>query len=175
MLWIRSVACGVLPLDRLIEWADREIMRLEQPPLWLLKLSTARNVDGLRDALDAVEEDRQAPNRWHRNEAIFLGGLYLVYENGQLSIGELLKRAGKFADGSGGGDVPDCEAFYAQLNEGEGYTLERSGIGTLEDRVSALFQPMVRTVQDAFGKADSSALEIFFPDRDRRRRIVGGE
>jgi len=45
-------------LARLVAWADEQILRLDEPPLWLIELSLATDEAGLRRARE------RAPRRW---------------------------------------------------------------------------------------------------------------
>jgi hypothetical protein len=144
-LWVPALETGLLSLSQLIRWADGQIERLAQPPLWLLELSLATDVGGVRKAWDAVP-DRPAsePAESHDPREIHLGLLYLDYEAGRLPLTELLLRAGDYADGNGyGGAVPECEAFYLLLNEAEGRSTLPRGVRPLEERVRQLFAPIV--------------------------------
>jgi hypothetical protein len=145
-LWLPAVEAGVVPLEKLVAWADGQIARLPQPPPWLIELSLARNLEGVRRAERAAGERAEAPDAGQ----LYLGFLYLAHESGRLPMAKLLLEAGRFADGRGHESaIPECEAFYLLLNEidGGGPTLPEEG--PLDDRVSELFAPMAAKARRA--------------------------
>src|SRR5688572_30754582 len=103
-LWLPTVEAGALPLRELVAWADDQVARLPEPPLWLIETSLATDVGGLRRAALAVPE----PVRGYDAREVYLGLLYLAHEPGQLSPAELLLRSGNFADGPGYGPFPSA-------------------------------------------------------------------
>ena len=149
-IWIPAVEAGLLPLHRLVEWADEQIAELPAPPLWLIEMSLARGVDGLYRAKEKVPEHAApaAGENFDRHE-IYLGCLYLAYEAGRLPMGRMLWEAGDYADGQGGHGIPDCETFYLLLNEIDGGGPTMPSARPLADRVRELFAPMAEQARAA--------------------------
>ena len=141
-VWIAALETGVLSLHDLIQWTDEEIMRLPTPPRWLLELSLATDIDGVRGAWAAVPEgSRSGPLDNADPRQLHLGLLYLEHEAGHLSLHELLSKAGYEADPPSAG-IPEPEAFYYLLNELDGGGPTRPSNRPLEDRVRELLAPL---------------------------------
>lgn len=88
------------------------------------------------------------PVRSYGLPELFLGFMWLAYEDGKLPLDEMLLRAGDFADGRGRGAVPECEAFYYLLNEIDGGGPTRPSDRPLIDRVRDLFAPMAAKARE---------------------------
>lgn len=140
-LWIPAVATGLLPHRRLVAWADEQIMRLSEPPRWLLELSLATSVEGLERAREYVPDGTGREQFDQRR--IHLGSMYLAFERGLMPIEKLLLEAGQFADCCGSNNLPECEAFFLLLNEIDGGGPTRPSSRPLAERVRELFAPMV--------------------------------
>lgn len=80
---------------------------------------------------------------------LHLGFLFLAYEAGRIPIEKLLREAGEYADGNGGGGVPECEAFYLLLNEIDGGGPTRKSDRPLPERVAELFSPLAAEARSA--------------------------
>ena len=146
-LWIPAVATGLLPLPRLIAWADAQITRLREPPRWLIELSLSSDVESLlcarKYAPEAVLREKFDPDRIH------LGALYLAFERGLIPMQTLLAEAGQWADNRASNNLPECEAFFYLLNEIDGGGPTRPSDKPLADRVRELFEPMVAEARAA--------------------------
>src|SRR6187397_447974 len=96
-LWCPAVEAGLLALPRLVTWADEQILRLSEPPLWLIELSLATDETGLRLARARVPE---ALVPWAGptvdESRIYLGCLYLAFEGGAADDGEAAARGRRF-------------------------------------------------------------------------------
>jgi hypothetical protein len=143
---------GLLPLPRLVAWADEQILRLSEPPLWLIELSLATDEAGLRRARERVPRTSvPLAGRTVDESRNYLGCLYLAFERGLLTMARLLREAGDFTDPPSG-DVPGCETFYLLLNEIDRRGPTRRGKGPLADRVRDLFAPMAREARAALAE-----------------------
>jgi hypothetical protein len=146
-LWVLAAALEseYIGLTDLVAWADRQVLRRESPPRWLLDLSLARTKEDAR-ALLLLAWDRYMESvgttrpGYEEHDNLYLGFLYLRYERGGLSMAELLNLAGRYADSSGC-EVP-CESFYLLLNEIDGGGPTLPSDQPLHERVSELFAPM---------------------------------
>jgi hypothetical protein len=144
-VWAAALSGEYISLSDLVVWADRQVLRLEPSPSWLLDLCLARTKD---DALSLllVAWDRHMESAGtirpgsEKHDDLFLGFLYLRFERGDLSMAELLNIAGRYSDGSGC-ELP-CEAFYILLNEIDGGGPTIPSDRPLPDRVVELFAPM---------------------------------
>jgi hypothetical protein len=146
-LWIPALETGLLPLPRLISWADEQIVRLREPPRWLLELSLVTSSDGLERAREYVPEgtEREKFNR----RRVYVGSLYLAYEQGRIPMDKMLLDAGRFADCHGSNDLPECEAFFLLLNQIDGGGPARPSNRPLAERVRELFTPMAEEARAA--------------------------
>lgn len=143
-----ALQAGYLLLAAVERWADEHILRLDQPPGWLLDLSLTKSVD---DAVGLLgrgwSESGTAAGGAGQSARLYLGFLYLLWERGGLPLAELLNRAGQHADTTECG--VDCSAFYLLLNEidGGGPTIPSSR--PLADRVAERFAPFAPFAAEA--------------------------
>ena len=139
-------------MARLVAWADEQILRLDEPPLWLIELSLATDEAGLLRARARVPDaSGSVAGRGLDESRVYLGCLYLAFERGLLTMARLLHEAGDFTDPPSG-DVPGCETFYLLLNEIDGRGPTRRGKGPVGDRVRDLFAPMAREARAALAE-----------------------
>jgi hypothetical protein len=142
-----ALESGCLPFADIVAWADRQVLDLESPPTWLLDLCLARTKEEAFGAL------YQAHYRCEElagsfgpvtldSHGLYLGILYVRHEQGELSLAELLRMAGDYADANI--DIPSCESFYYLLNEIDGGGPTIPSDRPLKERVAELFAPMVR-------------------------------
>jgi hypothetical protein len=147
-----AIDAGVLRLSDLVAWADREILRLDAPPMWLLDLSLATDARGLDVAWQrAIDGDEAGPVELLSLDPteLRLGLLYLEYDAGRLTLAELLERAGLETDPPTAGLGLDCEAFWALLNELEGRAPRPRDAPPLEARVRKLLGMAAETARAA--------------------------
>ena len=144
-VWLPALQAGTLSVQELVAWADERIIESTTPPLWLAELCLATDLDGVMRAASAVPE----PVRSYGLPELYLGFMYLEFENGKLPLHELLLRAGQFADRGESGPLPECEAFYYLLNEIDGGGPTRPSDRPLVDRVRDLFAPMATKAREA--------------------------
>jgi hypothetical protein len=147
-------------MPRLIAWADEHILRLPEPPRWLIELSLATDVRGLERAREYLPKGTRREKFDQRR--IHLGTMYLAFERGLLPMDRLLLDAGQYADCCGSSNLPECEAFFVLLNEIEGTGLTLPSDRPLEERVCELFAPMagearavLADVRDGLGAEES--------------------
>jgi len=162
-LWVPATETGALPVDRLVQWADEQIARLDKPPFWLLELATANDVEGIRVAMRSVSLP-DCPRKPGDHDVIYLGCLYLCFQAGRITLFDLLQRAGSYSDCRSGNWIPDCETFYALLNELDGGGPTIPSDRPLKERVAALFSPMVGTLRELFGVDESTPVEAMLPE-----------
>lgn len=157
-LWIPAVATGLLPLARLIAWADQQIMRLREPPPWLIELSLCTDVERLLRAREYVPED--ACREEFDQGRVHLGAMYLAFERGLLPMNKLLLEAGQFADCCSSTGLPDCEAFFLLLNEIDGGGPTMPSDRPLAERVQELFAPMIEEARVALVNLPSDTATV---------------
>jgi hypothetical protein len=99
------------------KWADDIILREDEPKLWLINVSLARNIDDLSKVLSdlMITERIYMENGPPFSDAV-IGYYYLRYLSKDISINELLQMSGEEADGGEGASIA-CEEFYMILNE----------------------------------------------------------
>jgi hypothetical protein len=121
-VWLPALQSGLISLGDLVAWADAQILDLTEPPYWLIELSLSNDMEGFFKAWSVAKPfefcDQMDPHQFSKK--IQLGMLFECYLIGQLLINDLLLEAGKWVDPSRPSDVPECEVFFALLNEIEG-------------------------------------------------------
>jgi hypothetical protein len=144
-LWIYAAALtsGYLSLSDLIAWSELRVLRFQSPPRWLLDLCSSKTQnEALGTLLDVCyrckEAVRQDCPAHDTHDNLHLGFLFLRFERGDLTLAELLKMSGHYADSSGC-DI-ECEVFYVMLNEIDGLGPTISSDEPLEKRVASLFR-----------------------------------
>ncbi|NNB91959.1 hypothetical protein HJC10_40740 [Corallococcus exiguus] len=143
------VRTGLVGLKQLIAWADAWVMKLDEPPLWLLELCTVPGTDRAHGLLLDMPGIAQLATVEERDveDADHLASLFLRHRDGSISWGDFLLRAGEYLDGKSG--HRQCEEFYMQLN-----LLERMGFP--EDLVQAQREDIERSLLDALERMESS-------------------
>jgi hypothetical protein len=162
-LWLPAIKNGILPADRLVQWADKQIGRLDDPPYWLLELATAKDVAGIEKAMRSANLPDLSES-YHDDGIIFLAYLYLGHVAGKISLFDLLQRAGKYSDGKCSSKIPECEEFYLLLNELDGGGPTIPSNRSLQERVAELFATSVRTLREKFGIDESTPIEAMLPE-----------
>jgi hypothetical protein len=141
LVWISAIESEFAQPADWVSWADRQILRLDNPPVWVLDLSL-RHSD--KEALGVLwpAACKVAPELWETIDAtgLHLGFLYLRFERTDLSMLDLLTAAGRKADGAS--FRIECEAFYLLANEIDGGGPTRPSNDPLPQRVAELFQPL---------------------------------
>ncbi|MDQ8209659.1 hypothetical protein QEH52_19225 [Coraliomargarita sp. SDUM461003] len=94
-------------------WADREILRTEQPPMWIIDLSIANDFSEAWKAIGESVQDTESLPSAQLDEAA-LGLISLNYLKGGIDFCHYLRRAGDHTDPSS--CSTDCEYFYHHLN-----------------------------------------------------------
>ena len=131
---LAAALSNFMSIQKCQEWADLRIDRADQPEDWLLDVSISRNISTLRDAIEPrFEKEKQSLSNSLISDVI-IGYYYIMYEDGKITIPELLKMAGAEADG--GQSELECEDIYAVLNLLEG---ERSEIHKINESLDQLF------------------------------------
>jgi hypothetical protein len=143
--WMGALEAGLVRVERLVAWADGEIARLERPPLWLIELAVAKDVEGVRRAWGYAP----AGERPYCEEALYIGALYLAYEAGRMGMLEMLLVAGDYADPRGGWRIPACEVFFTLANEVHGKGVEELRACGVAERVREVFAPYVADARAA--------------------------
>jgi hypothetical protein len=149
-IWIPAVEAGYLPLAELVAWADSQIRALDHPPYWLLELAHAEDAAQVRAAFTHVSETNVSQNHSRDTPDLYLGFLYLGFQAGRISMEDMLRQAGDYADGRGydGSAVPDCEEFYLLLNEIDGGgPVKPTDHRPLPQRVADVFRPFAQSAQ----------------------------
>jgi hypothetical protein len=141
LVWTAAIDSGFAQPSEWVAWADERILRLEEPPLWLLNLSLASSA---RDALGVVWPACRfvAPEAWTPLDwnGLFLGFLYLRFERGDFNMLELLLQGGRKTELAN--YRVGCEAFFELANELDVRGPTRPSNRSLPDRVADLFGPL---------------------------------
>ncbi|NOX54421.1 MAG: hypothetical protein GXP27_08255 [Planctomycetes bacterium] len=97
-------------------WAARLIAELDDPPTWILEISTIKYYADAVAAVNRFAYCESVESFDHEQRADeHVACIFLRYQSGAISWATFLSEAGAFADGFGGRH--DCEYFYALLNE----------------------------------------------------------
>lgn len=163
-LWIlaAAVSSGYLCVTDVVAWADQQILQIDSPPGWLLDLCLVKNQDEAVGTL-LMEWNRymeMVAHEWPEPEIhgdLLMGFLYLRFERGDLTMAELLRLAGEYADAPG--YRIDCETFYYMLNEIDGGGPTIPSEESLDARVASLFAPMSALARLHLGKLPKTAIK----------------
>jgi hypothetical protein len=157
LIWTVALESGYVCSSVWSDWADTHILDLESPPLWLLELSLAQTVEDALFVLHHYGCSQLPQIIWNRIDyaGLYLGFLYLRFKSGELKLEDLLWQAGDRADRSRY-DI-DCSEFYVLLNEIDGGGPIVPSSQPLEERVTKLFAPMVKLVQQHLFKLPAIA------------------
>jgi hypothetical protein len=140
--WFAAAESGYAKARDWQDWADRIILAMETPPMWVLDLATAKNAEQVWDA-----RTRQTKPEWAAQSGIIvdesiIGYLWLRYRRGDISFYDFAELAGRRADG--GWVDYECEEFYAFLNRLDaGEAFER-----VETDAENLVAPLVTLAQE---------------------------
>lgn len=125
-------------------WADRLILSMAQPPIWLINASMARNDTELREAMvDRLDAEWNADGVPTYDD-LCIGFLWLNYKRGQVSFADCLRLAAEQADG--GSSRFSCEVFYQLLTRME--SGER--ISDVESVAEAEFSSVAEVARNQF-------------------------
>lgn len=150
-VWIEALDSKFTTVSDLITWVDRQIIRLDDPPLWMLDASLAKSHSdasaALRKGLYHLTPDQYGGEHWDR---LHFGFCYLRYQRNEISMLELLLSAGQYAEG--GQSRIACETFYYLANEiDDGGPVEPSD-RPLNERVAELFGPFAEFAHQEWQK-----------------------
>jgi hypothetical protein len=133
------------------DWADRLMIEEPEVPDWLFRLSTAT---------EPVEATAALSEGWAQTDvsledfdltSAHLGFLRLRHEAGEITLTELLERAGRLTDAANY-DHPSCEAFYLLLNEIDRHGPIQPSRIPLAERGAQLFDRHVRCARLLLGE-----------------------
>ena len=153
LIWKIALESGYVHSSIWVDWADKQIIELDAPPLWLLEISLVTTVE--KASILLWKYSRQINQvTWNRIECteLYLGFLYLRFKRGDLDLEELLMLAGQFADRIN--YKIDCSVFFSLLNEIDSIDLT---ITILKERVEKIFEPMVKLAQYYLSKLPAIA------------------
>jgi hypothetical protein len=149
LTWIAAIESEYATPQEWIAWADNCIERLDEPPLWVLDLAMQKT----HQAAFAVLQ----PARWRLDKRVWekvdstgmiIGFLFLRFERGDVSMLDLLLKAGEISDCAN--YEVGCETFYLLANE-----IDRGGPITpsnepLLNRVTETFRPLAENAMRAW-------------------------
>jgi hypothetical protein len=164
LAWTAAIESGFARPAEWVAWADRQIVRLDEPPVWLLDLSLA---DSANDALTALwpARSRVAQVFWDRLDwtGLYLGFLFLRFERGDLGMLDLLIQAGQKADCAN--YRIECGTFFLLANEIDGGGPTRPNNRPLTQRVGEVFSPLAEAARQAWLRLSNEAAEQGTADR----------
>jgi hypothetical protein len=115
--WIMAVESGLADDATWSPWAMAEIERTVGPvDPWLTDLYLSSSRERALDVL--YEATKRAPNglEWFHKLSYAVGLLYLRYLGGEITLEQLISKAGDETDSLNGSDPP-CETYYGLLGE----------------------------------------------------------
>ena len=139
-----------MPAKEWQKWADRQIGEADEPEFWLIEVSLAGDVHSLREAIEPLFQYEQKVCEVPLISDVVIGYYYLMYENNQLTIKELLQLAGDEADG--GMSEFECEEIYGLLNLIEGRSEAADKTGDTIDSIRILFHECKNLALDQWDK-----------------------
>ena len=152
-VWTAALEAGYLPIERLEQWIDAQLLVLESPPKWMIEVSLATSVqESVASLASAWVRDVEAHGTDFRAGLwgpLHLGFLFLCFERGDLELPDLLSRAGQISDSLRCGI--NCEAFFLLLNELEGSDHPDPGSKPLRERVADRFAPFATKARQQLG------------------------
>jgi hypothetical protein len=112
--WFTAARAGYAQKNDWQSWADKHILSMPIAPPWLLQVSLAQDLEGLKKALyEATKKEWAIP--FESSDDAIIGYLWWRHSLGQLSLHESLTLAGEAADA--GDSKLHCEDIYHLLNE----------------------------------------------------------
>jgi hypothetical protein len=149
LAWTAAIESGFARPAEWVAWAERQIVRLDEPPVWVLDLSLAHSA---KEALEVLWPARASVAQviWGRLDwnGMYLGFLFLRFERGDLGMLDLLTQAGQKADCAN--YRIGCETFYLLANEIDGGGPTRPNNLPLEQRVAGVFRPLTDAARGAW-------------------------
>ena len=132
---LAAIHADYISPKRWVAWADWQIGRTEEPPMWLIDLSLAGDSSAAWKAIGESIHDTPELSLQELDE-IALGLIALQYFEGEIDLSTFLHRAGDHTDPSN--CSTDCEYFYQHLNRYESATSPRDYEESSRSRDSAI-------------------------------------
>jgi hypothetical protein len=159
LAWTAAIESGFARPAEWVAWADRQIVRLDEPPVWVLDFSLAHSS---KEALAVLwpASANVAPALWERLDwtGLYLGFLFLRFERGDLGMLDLLIQAGRRADGAN--YQIDCATFYLLANEIDGGGPTRPSSRPLAQRVVEVFRPLAEAARQTWFLLSNEAADL---------------
>lgn len=111
---------GLICYKHYYPWCDSIIEKLEEPPVWIIELSTVKYIGDAKIIVHEYAfsfEETIYDHDFLRYNKYFLACLYLRYERNEISWATFLFEAGRYSDGMECG--VNCEYFFEMLTSYE--------------------------------------------------------
>ena len=112
--WLAAARAGYAKPDNWQAWADRFILSVPAPPLWVINMSMAQDVEQLRRALAEKLESEWETGTVTSSDDAEIGYAWLRYQKREIALADCLRLAGDRADA--GTSHIECEIIYDLLN-----------------------------------------------------------
>ncbi len=147
---------GLWSVSDFRQWADRLILRLDNPAAWLLSVSMSASIEEVLDILRVTLQCDGAvlPDNFGD---ILIGLYYCRYRMGEISRGDLMRNVIETHDAYGG-SVLDSEAL---LDVGRAHRGAPSALARLQEQMEKL-------------SAVGEQLETYLRDPDLAKKAVAG-
>ena len=112
--WIIAAKSEFVKASDWRSWADKVILSTEKPPIWIISMSLALNLEDLHKALEDILYTLKGAGLDATDDAV-IGYLWLRFERHEFDLAECLNLIGRYADAYNASI--ECEVAYAFLNE----------------------------------------------------------
>jgi hypothetical protein len=151
LFWLTAAQAGFAkPADWRV-WADKLIVSLPAPPIWIINMSLAMNLTELRkalgDALDTLKEVSPA-----MVDDTLIGYIWWRFERHEVNLRDCLKLIGEAADA--GSSRISCETVFALLNNLEANNQNEENVAL---RATELLSPLRRLAEEQWMEIQSCA------------------
>ena len=92
--WMLAAEAGYTTPTEWKKWADQHILAMPVPPVWIIDMSLAENVEQLRKSLqEPLDIEAEQSSEWdgYDDQSVIEGYLWIRYQRGDFSFKELLK------------------------------------------------------------------------------------
>lgn len=127
-------------------WCDKIIAHMEQPPDWILELTSTKYLPNARNIVYSYAFAEPAADFCYSD--FYLACLYVKYRRKHISWGTFLLSAGQYSDGND--CCKECEYFYDLLTRLEQSEYSEQEVAKQTQQVCAILSPLIQEVDDIY-------------------------